>query len=821
MIDALSNALVTPPKSRNDPCPCGSGKRFKHCHGLATDTNASVTVPPSENALEIAYAALAAQQRGELADAIALYRRSLEIEPDNSDALHMLGVALMQHFEPLPSLEFIKKAADLTGWQIPAMRHNFGWALSVLMSARAPANMGARADLVAQARRARASMPGFPRKKVAILALCHSRVQFETLLSHLSIQSRQPDAVIVLLPGSECTEQLRDDLIVVHPSELPHSALSIAAALRLIRSDYVQLIDGAALYSPSRLEQMADALQNNGAQWGFSKVDLHERQLHPMQDGAPPMLAELNGLDRLQHRARMGELFVERPGLPITLSNLMFEHGLLMEVLGDPLSSPPTLLGVSLAAVWLAEPYFVNASTLQIRRHVLDERHRECQTDVCQTMMRAFVERMINSSSAPNPLAPHFSGDGVDVLKRALRGGLGSKLDKSQLLRIANFTQNVADTQPLIAEGIEFIGFARAESGLGENLRSLVRATATSALGASVSVADVDIDSGIRNSDSSVESFMDGRMFRTRVVCVNPDMLGEAFHHDGFGRYQDAYRVGLWFWELERLPTMWVEHAKLVDEIWVGSDFVAEAVRRSVQDRAVTKIRIPVVASLPDRAYSRLEFGLRDECCLFMFSFAYGSFATRKNPEAVIHAFRRAFPIGNEDAQLLVKTSQSELYPQLRDALVAMATGDSRIKFINGYLSRAEVTGLQSTIDCYVSLHRSEGLGLGLAECMVAGKPTIATAYSGNLEFMNEENSFLVDYRLVPVRAGEYPDFEGQVWADASVDHAAIHMRTVYTDRARAAQIGMAAKSHLEQHFNDHVIGQAIVARYHAIQALR
>ena len=812
---------MTPPKSRNDPCPCGSDKRYKQCHGMA-DTVATVSAnKPPATAMDIALKGLAAQQAGDLASCIALYRQSLALDAKNPDVLHMLGVAHMQQFAPQEALALIEQAADLTDWQIPAMRHNFGWALSVLMSARAPANINARADQVAKSRQSRASLPGSARKKIAVLALCHSRTQADTLLSQLVMQSRRPAVTIILLPASECAAPQRDGSTVMIASELPHAALSIADALRAIDSDYVQWVHDAVTYSPLRLEQMADALQNSGAPWGFSKVALDASEPPFEQANAPPMLAELNGLDRLEHRQRMGDLLVERPGLPITLSNLMFERKLLIDVLGDPLSTPPTALGVSLAAVWRAEPYFANESTLELRRHTLDERYGECLTEICQAQMRSFVERAISSSSAPNPLAPHLGGDGIDVLKRALRGGLGSKLDKSQLLRIAQLIQDRSDSQPLIAEGIEFIGFARAESGLGENLRSLVRATATTTLSASVSVADVDIDSGIRNSDSSVALCMDGRMFRTRVICVNPDILGEAFHHDGFGRYRDAYRVGFWFWELERLPRMWVDHAKLVDEIWVATDFVAEAVRRDVRDRPVIKIRTPVITPILDRAYARNEFGLRDDCCLFMFSFAYGSFATRKNPEAVILAFRRAFPLGTEQVQLVIKTSQSELFATAKINLAALAAGDTRIVFINSYLSRKQLIGLQSTIDCYLSLHRSEGLGLGLAECMALGKPAIATAYSGNLEFMNAENSLLVDFKLIPVRQGDYPDFEGQVWADASVDHAATHMQTIYADRTRAAEVGLAGKNFVAQHFNYQTVGQSILSRYAAIQRLR
>ncbi len=776
--------------------------------------------------MDIAHQALAAQQHGELTQAIALYRRALEIDPKLADALHMLGVALMQHFEPLQSLECIERAADLTDWQIPAVRHNYGWALSVFMSARPSETLHARAQAVARTRQTHATTSNLSTRTVTVLALCESGEQVIELMANLRAQSIKPARLIALLPAALCATSLLaengacEPSLTLFPSELPHSTVAMERALRSVGSDYVQLVSDSVTYAHMRLETMVHALHTTGARWGFSRASLAADGTGTDANVAL-MLGKLNGLDRLQHRPRLGDLLVERPALPISLSNLIYERELLIDVLSDPLASPPTPLGFSLAAVWRDEPQFVNVNTLELGRHTIAARHLESESAICQSMMQGFVERILQSESAPNPLAPNLRADGVGVLKRALREGLGRALNQKQLVHIAQVTRNAPKSPTLMADGIEFIGFARAESGLGENLRSLVRATATTELGGLLSVSDIDIDAGIRNSDTSMDRLMNARRFRTRVICVNPDMLGEAFHHDGFGRYTDAHRIGFWFWELERLPRMWVDHAKLVDEIWVATDFVADAVRRDVKDRPVIKIRTPVIAPIADRAYTRAEFGLRDDCCLFMFSFAYGSFSTRKNPEAVIHAFRCAFPMGNEQAQLIIKTSQSEQFTPLRDGLVALAAGDSRIKFINGYLSRGELTGLQSIIDCYVSLHRSEGLGLGLAECMAAGKPAIATAYSGNLEFMNTNNSFLVDYRLVPVRAGEYPDYEGQVWAEASLEHAASHMRSVYTDRGRAAQIGLAARLHLAEHFNDHVVGEAIVERYQTIQSSR
>jgi glycosyltransferase involved in cell wall biosynthesis len=100
---------------------------------------------------------------------------------------------------------------------------------------------------------------------------------------------------------------------------------------------------------------------------------------------------------------------------------------------------------------------------------------------------------------------------------------------------------------------------------------------------------------------------------------------------------------------------------------------------------------------------------------------------------------------------------------------------------------------LQRCADSYVSLHRAEGFGLGLAECMALGKPVIGTAWSGNLDFMTNANSCLVDYRLVPVGEGEYQYAEGMQWAEADVDHAAACMKRLVDAPGFASSLGAQA----------------------------
>ena len=232
-----------------------------------------------------------------------------------------------------------------------------------------------------------------------------------------------------------------------------------------------------------------------------------------------------------------------------------------------------------------------------------------------------------------------------------------------------------------------------------------------------------------------------------------------------------------------------------------------------VTEKPVRKIPHAIDVSL-QRPYCRAKFDLPEDGFLFLFSFDFKSFAERKNPWAVIEAFQSAFMQHSSPVGLVVKCFQGSQFPEKLGMLLELAAADPRIIIIDKLLSREDVTGLQSVCDAYVSLHRSEGLGLGMAECMALGKPVIATAYSGNLEFMTPENSCLVDYTMIPVKPGEYIDYEPcWLWADADIGHAAATMRRVVEDVAYRTQIGRSAKLHMAKHFNHQVVAQAIQRR--------
>ncbi|GHA85711.1 glycosyltransferase [Cognatilysobacter bugurensis] len=231
------------------------------------------------------------------------------------------------------------------------------------------------------------------------------------------------------------------------------------------------------------------------------------------------------------------------------------------------------------------------------------------------------------------------------------------------------------------------------------------------------------------------------------------------------------------------------------------------------------KVPLPVWRREPSAA-GRRDFGLPDDAFVFLTTFDFHSFTARKNPLAAIAAFKLAFPALTERVVLVVKSSNGERYPHLLAKLVSVSRGDPRIIIRDGVLERPHLRALQMAADVFVSLHRAEGFGLGLAECMALGKPVIATGWSGNLEFMSENNSCLVNWREIEVRPGEYVDTaESHRWAEPDVGHAASYMRTLAADPALGTAIGRRGQIDIERSLAPKVIGQALLHEFQALQS--
>jgi glycosyltransferase involved in cell wall biosynthesis len=301
----------------------------------------------------------------------------------------------------------------------------------------------------------------------------------------------------------------------------------------------------------------------------------------------------------------------------------------------------------------------------------------------------------------------------------------------------------------------------------------------------------------------------DGAHHDFEIVAVNAEELPDFVRRLGEDYFQGP-RIGIWGWEIDTIPARWQGAFELVREIWVYSRFMAENIG-AVAPIPVAVLPPPVQPPAAPAAPDRLGVVPEGEF-MFLFAFDYLSTIQRKNPVGLIEAFKRAFAPG-EGPRLLLKTINGPLRPLAEEEVRWAAHGRTDIHIIDRSLSSEQLNGLMAACDCYVSLHRSEGYGLTMAEAMAIGKPVIGTGYSGNLDFMNEQNSYLVDHELgrVGPDCEIYPP-EGR-WAQPSVEHAAQLLRRVVERPEEAAARGEVARVDIARLLSPRVTGQRMRER--------
>jgi SAM-dependent methyltransferase/glycosyltransferase involved in cell wall biosynthesis len=361
--------------------------------------------------------------------------------------------------------------------------------------------------------------------------------------------------------------------------------------------------------------------------------------------------------------------------------------------------------------------------------------------------------------------------------------------------------------------GVNVVGYFRSELGVGEAARQVV-----SALDAcDVPLLPLHGRTIPLNRQEHPFTHLDhsDTRYPVNLICMNADALPEFAEQAGASFFADRYSIGMWFWEVTRAPDDgWKRSFEHLDEVWVPTRHVAEAVA-SVSPVPVVQVTLPVelASTFP---LPRAALGLPDDY-LFLFSYDYLSVAERKNPLATVAAFTSAFEPG-AGASLVLKCINHERDPVSHARVVKAVEGHPDIHLIDTYLSPGDKNALTATCDCYVSLHRSEGFGLTMAEAMYLGKPVIATAYSGNLDFMSERNSYLVEYELVPIGRDARPYPSDGVWAEPRVDHAATLMRAVFDDREQSALRGERGAADIRRTHSPGAAGAKMVRRLDSVR---
>ena len=333
--------------------------------------------------------------------------------------------------------------------------------------------------------------------------------------------------------------------------------------------------------------------------------------------------------------------------------------------------------------------------------------------------------------------------------------------------------------------GVNVIGYAYGQLGIGEDARMAAR----SLLAAQVPFNMVSFAPGadIGQNDRSMQRYVVERgELAINLFCLTAEETGRFYAERGSSQFTNCYNIGYWPWELGAWPDVWQMLFELVDEVWVSSQHTFDALV-PVCDKPLYLMPMAVdlgpVTQFKSRHQARAHFGLPAQAKLFCFSFDLNSYIDRKNPQACVEAFLKAFSQNEySDALvgLVIKVHPPKQPNKAWDKLKALAASDSRVHIIEQTLDRPDLLALYQACDCFVSLHRAEGFGRGLAEALQLGLRVICTGYSGNLDFCHAPATELVDYRLVKVGRAQYPHAKGQYWAEPSIKHAAELMQKVF-----------------------------------------
>ena len=355
-------------------------------------------------------------------------------------------------------------------------------------------------------------------------------------------------------------------------------------------------------------------------------------------------------------------------------------------------------------------------------------------------------------------------------------------------------------------------GYFAGVMGTGEQGRQLIAALRDQGIQVTTTVLHPDQapedDQLTRDAQTGAPAQAD-RFSAFNLLCANADVVPQVAVELGDGFFRDRYTIGFWAWEVSAFPPQFASSFAHVDEVWVGTQHTRDAVAAVA---TVPVVRVPQPVSMADDAASaQPPAGLPDGFRM-LFAFDYLSIFERKNPLATIDAFTRAFAPGS-GSSLIIKTLNHHRNQTAHALLLAAANGHPDIHVIERRLSQSERNGLINAVDCYVSLHRAEGFGYTLAESMWLGKPVIATGYSGNLDFMTDRNSYLVDHRLVPIGPGNDPYPADGVWAEPDVEHAAQLMRDVVANPEEAARRAQRAAAEIRSNNGLDATGRAMAQR--------
>ncbi|PIO43456.1 glycosyltransferase [Phyllobacterium zundukense] len=368
-------------------------------------------------------------------------------------------------------------------------------------------------------------------------------------------------------------------------------------------------------------------------------------------------------------------------------------------------------------------------------------------------------------------------------------------------------------------KGILFIGYVQAGLGLAESLRGMIRAAANRGLEFGIYPYRVGVESRIVG-DFMPELYDHKHRYDINIIELAVDQVPMVFRSVDPRHLAGSYNILRTYWELSKAPQEWAAMLHGIDEIWAPNQFVYDAFK-DIFTGPITIIPPCVIiedADYPDRAALGMDSGR----FYFLFSFDYYSSPYRKNPLGVLEAFQTAFPDPKENVGLILKSTGAETHhPEIKERIRFAAEADARIRVIDRTMERNEVLGLIRACDCYVSLHRAEGFGLGMVEAMSFGNVVIATNYSGSTDFLSEDTGYPVAYELRPIEPNEYVWAKDQFWAEPNLESAVKAFRLAFTDTCVRERKAAAGKILVGRKYGMASVGAEVEKRLNEITSIR
>jgi glycosyltransferase involved in cell wall biosynthesis len=355
---------------------------------------------------------------------------------------------------------------------------------------------------------------------------------------------------------------------------------------------------------------------------------------------------------------------------------------------------------------------------------------------------------------------------------------------------------------------IEVVGFHSLSVGIGVSARLCAETLA--AAGFNVNCRDVG---KVFMKKPELTWCWRSRIAEDRINCrifhLTPSMLPRAVFAIGRRKFESTYNIGYWAWETDLLPQESQLAIRYIDAILVPSRFTRDVFKRYTS-KPVLLVPHPVAVSSVEKNI-RETLAIRPDDFLTSFVFSFGSSFERKNPLAVVEAFNRAFE-NVDNAYLVLKSSHGPQYPD-ELARLRTAIGQSpRIRLIDDIWPTPRVMGLVAESNAFVSLHRGEGFGLPIAEAISLGVPVVTTNWSGNTDFCDPENTFLVSTSptMVDKSHPEFRCLDGAHWAEPDVGHAVRCLKAIYDDPEGAKKRAVCAKAFMERYLAKHTYPSAM-----------